>query len=223
MKKAVGCGCLAGASPMVVLLAVALLAGGALAGMTGLPGWDVASASASLSAASLPGGLGTPPDCKTAMCEVDPAGPHAVFPWMPAGGFADAYPYGQCTYGAAYNFDPFPAGTGGGPPQNLGNGGGWYSAAQHLGLATLPASVLPPLGAAVSYQGFPGDGGAGHVAVVIADDASGAGYWIYEMNVIRVNEGTGITDVRHMNFPGDWLVGSIPAPQAMQAAGPEGG
>lgn len=222
MKKAVGCGCLAAASPLVVLFAVALLAGGAVTGMAGLPSWNVASARATLSAVALPGGIGSPPNC-TSMCEVDPAGPHAVFPWVPVSGFDDAYPYGQCTFGAAYNFDPFAAGTGGGPAQNLGNGGAWYAAAQHFGLATLPASVLPPLGAAVSYQGFPGDGGAGHVAVVIADDASRAGYWIYEMNVIRVNQGTGITDVRHMNFPGDWLEGSIPAPQAMQAASPEGG
>ena len=221
MKKAsLGCGCVA-AAPVVVLLLVALLAGGALAGMAGLPSWNVGSSGARLSAAALPGAAGTTPVCKAAMCEVDPAGPYAAFAWVPPGGFPDAYPYGQCTYGAAYNFDPFPAGSGGGAPQNLGDGGGWYVAAGRLGLPTLPPSVLPPVGAAVSYRGFPNDGGAGHVAVVIADDAGGSGYWVYEMNVIRVNQGTGITDVRHISFPGDWLVGSIPAPQA--SAAPSGG
>lgn len=219
-KAALGCGCVA-AAPVVVLLLVALLAGGALAGMAGLPSWNVGSSGARLSAAALPGAVGTTPACKAAMCEVDPTGPYAAFAWVPPGGFADAYPYGQCTYGAAYNFDPFPAGSGGGAPQNLGDGGGWYAAARQLGLPTLSSSVLPPVGAAVSYRGFPNDGGAGHVAVVIADDAGGGGYWVYEMNVIRVNQGTGITDVRHMSFPGDWLVGSIPAPQA--SAAPSGG
>ena len=220
-RASLGCGCLAGASPLVVLLLVALLSGGALAGMVGLPSWNEGSSVARLSAAALPGGVGTPPGCKAAMCEVDPAGPYLAFAWVPGGGFPDPYQYGQCTYLAAYDFDPFPAGSGGGAPQNLGNGGDWYGTALRLGLRTLPPSALPPLGAAVSYRGFPGDGSAGHVAVVIADDPSGAGYWIYEMNVIRVNQGTGITDVRHMSFPGDWLVGSIPAPQASPA--PHGG
>ena len=211
MKKvALGCGCLAAASPLVALLAVAVLAGGVLAA---LPGWGVSGAAATLRLTALPGGLGTAPDC-TGLCEVAPPGPHAVFPWVPAGGFSDSYPAGQCTYGAAYNFDPFPPGRGGGAPSNLGDGGDWYWTARGLGLVTLPPDTLPPVGAAVSYRGFPGDSGAGHVAVVIADDAGGTGYWIYEMNVIRVNQGTEITDVRHMRFPGDWLVGSIPAPQA---------
>ena len=56
-----------------------------------------------------------------------PAGPQRVFAWVPVGGFPDTYPFGQCTYGAAYDFDPFPVGSqGGGRPENLGNGGDWY-------------------------------------------------------------------------------------------------
>lgn len=209
-------GCLA-MSPLLVLVAVAVMAAVAVAGSVGFSSWTPAQG-ASLSAAALPAGGGVPAGCAS-LCEVDPAGPHAVFPWVPAGGFPDGYPYSQCTYGAAFNFDPFGPGPGGGVVQNLGNGGDWYASARRLGLATLPADALPPVGAAVSYAGFPGDVGAGHVAVVIADDAGGRGYWVYEMNVIRVNQGTGITDVRHMTFPGDWLVGSVPAPQATPAAG----
>ena len=152
---------------------------------------------------------GSAPDCPSGRCEV--AATTGVFPWVPAAGFTDYYPAGQCTYWSARNFDPFPAGVGGGNPQNLGNGGEWYAtAAGKLGLATLPPSVLPPYGSAVSYAGFPGDSGDGHVAVVISDDANGEGYWVSEMNVL----GLGVVDVAHEPFPDPYLQGSLLAPQA---------
>ncbi|MGP8161369.1 MAG: CHAP domain-containing protein [Candidatus Dormibacteria bacterium] len=152
---------------------------------------------------------GSAPDCPSGRCEV--AATTGVFPWVPAAGFTDYYQPGQCTYWAARNFDPFPAGVGGGSPQNLGNGGEWYAtAAGKWGLATLPPSVLPPYGSAVSYAGFPGDSGDGHVAVVISDDANGEGYWVSEMNVL----GLGVVDVAHEPFPDPYLQGSVLAPQA---------
>jgi hypothetical protein len=152
---------------------------------------------------------GSAPDCPSGRCEV--AATTGVFPWVPPAGFPDYYPTGECTYWAARNFDPFPAGVGGGSPQNLGNGGEWYAtAAGKLGLATLPPSVLPPYGSAVSYAGFPGDSGDGHVAVVISDDANGEGYWVSEMNVL----GLGVVDVAHAPFPDPYLQGSVLAPQA---------
>jgi len=151
---------------------------------------------------------GSAPDCPSERCEV--AATTGVFPWVPTAGFPDYYPTGECTYWAARNFDPFPAGVGGGSPQNLGNGGEWYAtAAGKLGLATVPPSVLPPYGSAVSYAGFPGDSGDGHVAVVISDDANGEGYWVSEMNVL----GLGVVDVAHEPFPDPYLQGSVLAPQ----------
>jgi len=152
---------------------------------------------------------GSAPDCPSGRCEV--AATTGVFPWVPAAGFTDYYQAGQCTYWAARNFDPFPTGVCGGSPQNLGNGGEWYdTAAGKLGLATLSPSVLPPYGSAVSYAGFPGDSGDGHVAVVISDDANGQGYWVSEMNVL----GLGVVDVAHEPFPDPYLQGSVLAPQA---------
>jgi hypothetical protein len=151
---------------------------------------------------------GSAPDCPSGRCEV--AATTGVFPWVPAAGFPDFYPTGECTYWAALNFDPFPAAVGGGSPQNLGNGGDWYSKAESLGLATLPPSVLPPYGSAVSYLDFPGATAAGHVAVVISDDANGEGYWVSEMNVL----GLGVVDVAHEPFPDPYLQGSVLAPQA---------
>jgi hypothetical protein len=152
---------------------------------------------------------GSAPDCPSGRCEV--AATTWGFPWVPTAGFPDYYPTGECTYWAARNFDPFPAGVGGGNPQNLGNGGEWYAtAAGKLGLATLPPSVLPPYGSADSYTGFPGDSGDGHVAVVISDDANGEGYWVSEMNVL----GLGVVDVAHEPFPDPYLQGSVLAPQA---------
>jgi hypothetical protein len=151
---------------------------------------------------------GSAPDCPSGRCEV--AATTGVFPWVPAAGFPDYYPAGECTYWAALNFDPFPADVGGGSPQNLTNGGDWYSKAEGLGLATLPPSVLPPYGSAVSYLDFPGATAAGHVAVVIGDDADGQGYWVSEMNVL----GLGVVDVAHEPFPDPYLQGSVLAPQA---------
>jgi surface antigen len=207
------CGCLL-TSPVVVALGLVLIAGGAVTGADALNPWNVVGGVVStLTFGLLSWGDGGSAQC-TSMCVVDPVGAQPAFPWVPQGGFPDIYPFGQCTYGAAYNFDPFPAGTGGGSPENLGNAGDWYQTARTLGLPTLPPTTLPPVGAAVSYQGFPGASAAGHIAVVISDDPSGTGYWIYEMNAVDVDQGTGITDVRHMTFPGDYLVGSIPAPQA---------
>jgi hypothetical protein len=151
---------------------------------------------------------GSAPDCPSGRCEV--AATTGVFPWVPAAGFTDYYPSGQCTWWAARNFDPFPAGVGVGNPKNLRNGGEWYATAGGLGLATLPPSVLPPYGSAVSHAGFPGDTGDGHVAVVISDDANGEGYWVSEMNVL----GLGVVDVAHEPFPDPYLQGSVLAPQA---------
>jgi hypothetical protein len=151
---------------------------------------------------------GSAPDCPSGRCEV--AATTQVFPWIPTAGFPDYYPSGQCTYWAAFNFDPFPEGTGGGSPGNLRNGGEWYSTAEGLGLPTLPPSVLPPYGSAVAYAGLPGDSGEGHVAVVISDDANGGGYWVSEMNVL----GLGVVDVAHETFPSPYLKGSVLAPQA---------
>ena len=153
---------------------------------------------------------GSPPACASSKCDVGLYPTPGVFPWVPAGGFPHSYPLGQCTYWAAANFDPFPAGVGGGTVQNLTNGGDWYATARSLGLPTLPPSVLPPYGSAVSYLGFPGDQGDGHVAVVISDDADGRGYWVSEMNV----DGLGMVDVAHYPFPNPDLQGSVLAPQA---------
>jgi hypothetical protein len=158
-------------------------------------------------AAGEPAMGGSAPDCPSGRCQVAPTN---VFPWVPAAGFPDYYPSGECTYWAALNFDPFPAGLGGGSPQNLGNGGDWYAKAGKLGLATLPPDVLPPYGSAVSYADFPGATAAGHVAVVISDDASGQGYWVSEMNTL----GLGVVDVAHEPFPDPYLQGSVLAPQA---------
>ena len=151
---------------------------------------------------------GSAPDCPSGRCEV--AATTGVFPWVPAAGFTDYYPAGQCTYWAAFNFDPFPGGVGGGSPQNLTDGGDWYAKAGTLGLATLPPSVLPPYGSAVSYLDFQGASAEGHVAVVISDDANGDGYWVSEMNVL----GLGVVDVAHEPFPDPYLQGSVLAPQA---------
>lgn len=156
-------------------------------------------------AAGQPTTGGATPACTSGFCEVPLT---VMFPWVPHGGFPDPYSFGQCTYFAALNVDPFRPG----PVRNLGNGGDWYIHARGMGLPTLPPSVLPPYGSAVSYHGFAHDDGAGHVAVVISDDIDGHGYWVAEMNVIAFNHGTGRVDVAHHAFPDPFLMGSVLQP-----------
>ena len=119
-----------------------------------------------------------------------PAAP--LFAWVPAGGFADHFPFGQCTWWAAYNRRV----------TWTGNAGDWLDNAQAQGVVT---SREPSFGAIVVYR----RGGRysalyGHVAVVIA---VGSGtYTVSEMNAV----GWGQVSTRRIAWP-DWQVdGFIP-------------
>ena len=107
-------------------------------------------------------------------------------PWIPQGGYPDIYPGGQCTWWAAYNFDPFPVGSqnGGGSPENLSNGADWYANATEMGVPTHPASDGPRVGEIVSFSPNGGTSGvtnpAGHVAIIIAVAADGASFTVSE-------------------------------------------
>src|SRR5438094_7722033 len=62
-----------------------------------------------------------------------------LFPWVPEGGYADAFPFGECTWWAAYNH----------PVSWRGNAGEWMANAARLGVAT---ADTPSVGAGVVYR-----------------------------------------------------------------------
>src|SRR5438445_8269395 len=91
----------------------------------------------------------------------------ALFSWVPAGGFPDRFPFGQCTWWAAYNRRV----TWG------GNAGDWLVNAQAQGVST---SEYPSVGAIVVYRPGGDYSTYGHVAIVIKVTPSS--YTVSEMN-----------------------------------------
>lgn len=119
-----------------------------------------------------------------------PAAP--LFAWVPTGGFPDAFPFGQCTWWAAYNH----------PVTWSGNAAAWLSNARALGV---PTSDEPSVGAVAVYR----PGGAysvyGHVAIVIA--VAPGSYTVSEMNAAG---GWGRVSTREAAWPDPQVEGFIP-------------
>jgi len=156
---------------------------------------------------SIPAGLYT---CCMTRQPVNPA-----FTYVPPGGFQpNGYPIGQCTYWARYNswFAGQNPETNAGLYESLGDGGSWVASAAAAGLKVLSPAYLPPTGSTVSWKGGPFyDAAFGHVAVVVADDPDGRGYWVSEMNFQypALTYGGNNVDTRHVAFPDPYLQGSI--------------
>jgi hypothetical protein len=115
-----------------------------------------------------------------------------LFLWVPAGGFPDRFPFGQCTWWAAYN-------------RRVSWGG---NAADWLVNATaldMPTSADPSVGAIVVY--WPGGlySPLGHVAVVVAVTPSM--YTVSEMNAAA---GWGRLNTRTIAWPDPDVQGFIP-------------
>src|SRR5438094_9514991 len=90
-----------------------------------------------------------------------------LFAWVPPGGLPDRFPFGQCTWWAAYNRRV----TWG------GNAGDWLVNAQAQGVAT---SDYLSTGAIVVYRPGGDYSSYGHVAIVIGVRATS--YTVSEMN-----------------------------------------
>jgi hypothetical protein len=152
----------------------------------------------------------------------EPATP--VFPWVPSGGYPDAFPFGQCTWWAAYNSWAISEYGVGGDADGPGSDS-WISSAESRmppGSVQLAAQGgVPAVGEVVVY--WPGgsyDATDGHVAVVVAVDPDPAassgisGYWVSEANFT----GLGQVDERHIAWPDPQVRGFILAsPQEVAA------
>ena len=114
------------------------------------------------------------------------------FSWVPPGGFPDRFPFGQCTWWAAYNRRV----TWG------GNAADWLTNAR---ASAVPVSAEPSIAAIVVY--WPGGkySPLGHVAVVTA--LADSTYTVSEMNAAA---GWGRVSTRTIRWPDPDVQGFIP-------------
>ena len=120
-----------------------------------------------------------------------PAPAVRLFSWVPARGYPNHFPYGQCTWWAAYN-------------RHVtwnGNAGDWLANASAQGFHTQPT---PSVGAIAVYRPGSGYSQLGHVAVVVA--VSSTTYTVSEMNFIAWGE----VNTRTTWWPDPHIQGFIP-------------
>jgi surface antigen len=144
---------------------------------------------------ALPAAIAAPTVAVSTAPRPAPAAP--FFATVPPGGYPDRFPFGQCTWWAAYNRHVTWS----------GDAGDWLLNAREQGVET---SALPSPGAIVVYRRGSGYSDYGHVAIVVGDSPSA--YTVSEMNYL----GWGQVDTRTVAWP-DWHVsGFIPLAGAPQ-------
>ncbi len=114
-----------------------------------------------------------------------------LFSSVPPGGYLDRFPFGQCTWWAAYNRRVTWS----------GNADDWLLNARAQGVET---SLTPSPEAIVVYRPGGGYSELGHVAVVIA--VAAGSYTVSEMNFI----GWGQVNTRAVGWPDPHVRGFIP-------------
>jgi hypothetical protein len=139
--------------------------------------------------AAIPAAIAAPTVAISTAARPVPAAP--LFASIPAGGFPDRFPYGQCTWWAAYNRHVTWS----------GNAGDWLVNARAQGVET---SALPSIGAVVVYLPGSGYSELGHVAIVIA--LSSTSYTVSEMNFLSWGE----VNTRSVGWPDPHVSGFIP-------------
>ena len=138
---------------------------------------------------SFPAVVGSAAGATAAAPQTAPA--KELFAWVPQGGFPDRFPFGQCTWWAAYNRRV----TWG------GNAGDWLVNAQALGVAT---TDYPSVGAIAVYRPGGDYSNYGHVAIVVAVQPHS--YTVSEMNAPRWGE----VSTRILPWPDPQVQGFIP-------------
>jgi surface antigen len=126
--------------------------------------------------------------------------PHAVpeartadFSWVPADGYANHFPFGQCTWWAAHNR----------LVTWYGNAGDWLVNATAQGV---PTTTLPSVGAIAVFRPGGTYSHYGHVAIVTA--AGPSSYVVSEMNAPEWGKVT----TRQIAWPDPEAAGFIPLP-----------
>ncbi|MDE3111529.1 MAG: CHAP domain-containing protein [Chloroflexota bacterium] len=115
-----------------------------------------------------------------------------LFAWVPAGGYEDPFPFGECTWWAAYNRRV----------SWNGDAREWLTNAARQGVAT---TSVPSVGAIAVYKGGGEYSELGHVAVVVA--VTPTAYAVSEMNAAA---GPGRVSTRVIPWPDPAVEGFIP-------------
>lgn len=118
------------------------------------------------------------------------SGLQPAFPWVPLGGYADPFPWGQCTYWAAFNR----------VVTWHGDAWQWLANGAAHGEAT---SSGPAYGSIVVYRAGAGYSVFGHVGLVVG--VHGSSFTVSEMNYL----GLGIVDLRESPWPDAAVEGFI--------------
>lgn len=162
---------------LVLVVLIPVLLGSALDASSG-----ATSSATSPAATPTPGQLG----------RAEPSTLTPLFAWVPPGGFPDTFPWGQCTYWAAYNH----------LVTWKGNAWQWLANAAAKGISSTDA---PAVGAIAVYPKAPGyNREFGHVAIVIA--VTSTTYTVSEMNYSAF----GVVDTRTIALPDPKVEGFIP-------------
>lgn len=117
--------------------------------------------------------------------------PSPLFTWVPVGGFADHFPFGQCTWWVAFNRRVTWS----------GDARDWLANAAAQGM---PMSDAPSVGSIVVYRPGGRYSELGHVAVVLA--VKPGSYEVSEMNAV----GWGRISSREVPWPDPHVAGFIP-------------
>jgi hypothetical protein len=117
-----------------------------------------------------------------------------LFSDVPAGGYLDHFPFGQCTWWAAFNVRV----------TWWGDAGTWLANARAAGRATSPS---PAVHSIVVYAPSRRYSQWGHVGVVTA--VGPAGFEVSEMNYADGGRGTGTIDQRQSPWPDGLVEGFI--------------
>ena len=141
---------------------------------------------------SVPAVVGSAAAAAATAAHPAPAAP--LFSWVPPGGFVDQFPFGQCTWWAAYNRQV----------TWNGNAADWLANAQAQGVET---NATPSVGAIAVYHPGGYYSPYGHVALVVA--VGPVSYTVSEMNA----PGWGHVDTRVIASPDPQVEGFIPLPQ----------
>jgi CHAP domain len=117
-----------------------------------------------------------------------------LFPDVPAGGYPDHFPFGQCTWWAAFNVHV----------TWWGDAGRWVANARATGRATSPVPVVHSI---VVYEPSPSYSLWGHVGLVVA--IGPGSFQVSEMNYADGGRGTGTVDQRESPWPDPLVEGFI--------------
>jgi surface antigen len=117
--------------------------------------------------------------------------PAPLFASVPPGGYADPFPFGECTWWAAYNH----------PVSWSGDAGDWLRNARAASVAT---TGVPSVGAIVVYRPGGPYSSLGHVALVVAVERNN--YRVSEMHAPE----WGVVRERDVPWPDPFAQGFIP-------------